>query len=43
MEWIIKREEIMSNHLEMLLEQEGIPQKACFVLLENAIIEDVIA
>ena len=43
MEWIIKREEIMSNHLEMLLEQEGIPQKACFVLQENAIIEDVIA
>lgn len=40
---IIEWGNFMSNHLEMLLEQEGIPQKACFVLQENAIIEDVIA
>ena len=30
------------NQLEMLLEKEGIPQKACFLLQENAVIEDVI-
>ena len=30
------------NQLEMLLEKEGIPQKACFLLQEHAVIEDVI-
>lgn len=30
------------NHLEMLLEQEGVPEKASFILQENAVIENVI-
>lgn len=32
---------MQKNQLEMLLEKEGVPQKACFLLQENAVIEDV--